>query len=563
MIKTTIAVILFFPLFCQATRWQVGPSRTYTSPSQVASLVNTGDTVEIDAVAYNGDVCAWTKDNLFLTGVGGRPHLIANGNNALGKGIWVFIGNNITVENIEFSGATVPDENGAGIRLDGMGINVKNCYFHNNENGILTANNGGTIRIDNSEFGYNGFGDGFTHNIYIGRVDSAIIRFCYFHHAAVGHELKSRARVNYILYNRLSNEATGNASREIDLPNGGVSIILGNIIQQGPNSENGNIIGYGLEGLANTAPHEIYVVNNTIVNERGAGSFVSVHDNASFIKVYNNIFAGPGSPLVYGGAAIPDSSSNKISTSITEFGFVNPSAYDYHVANTSVAVNGGAHPGSTGSGTSLLAQFEYQHPTGSTPKNILGSIDIGSYESSIVLPADISAFSVLRQQEKIVVRWKAANETNLAFYDIMKSEDGSHFQKLGSITPIQNRNEYEWEDKVKLGTFFYQLKVVDRDGSIRYSKIIHITVSETISSIITARLEGNTLYINRIPGDFYLKDGTIQLYNAVGSLLFTQKIRFPGAGVVAVPKIPHGYLSAQLFLVIQNAKNRITIPLQH
>jgi hypothetical protein len=127
MRKIILLFLWLFPLISFAFTWQVGPTRTYTLPSQVAILVNNGDTVEIDAATYLGDVCVWPKNNLLLKGVGGRPHLRANGNNAVGKGIWVFAGNNIRVENIEFSEASVPDENGAGIRLDGVGISVKNC----------------------------------------------------------------------------------------------------------------------------------------------------------------------------------------------------------------------------------------------------------------------------------------------------------------------------------------------------------------------------------------------------------------------------------------------------
>ncbi len=41
------------------------------------------------------------------------------------------------VENIEFSGATVPDQNGAGIRQQGDNLTVRHCYFHGNEDGIL------------------------------------------------------------------------------------------------------------------------------------------------------------------------------------------------------------------------------------------------------------------------------------------------------------------------------------------------------------------------------------------------------------------------------------------
>ena len=83
---------------------------------------------------------------------GRHPKLDADGQYILGKGIWVLAGNNITVESIEFFGATVPDHNGAGIRLDGVGMNVQRCFFHDNENGILTSNPyAGEIIIEHSE----------------------------------------------------------------------------------------------------------------------------------------------------------------------------------------------------------------------------------------------------------------------------------------------------------------------------------------------------------------------------------------------------------------------------
>jgi len=52
--------ILFFFLlisyFSYSANWLVGPTRTYTLPSQVSGLVNNGDTVSIDAGIYNSDV---------------------------------------------------------------------------------------------------------------------------------------------------------------------------------------------------------------------------------------------------------------------------------------------------------------------------------------------------------------------------------------------------------------------------------------------------------------------------------------------------------------------------
>ena len=74
---------------------------------------------------YAGDAAVWTQNRLTIRGRGGRAHLRADGARAEDKGIWVVKGSATTIENIEFSGAKVPDRNGAGIRLEGPGLTVR------------------------------------------------------------------------------------------------------------------------------------------------------------------------------------------------------------------------------------------------------------------------------------------------------------------------------------------------------------------------------------------------------------------------------------------------------
>ena len=62
---------------------------------------------------------------------------------------------------------------------------------------------GGTITIDHTEFAANGKGDGYTHNIYVGKIGTLQITNSYIHDAVVGHEIKSRADNTIILNNRI------------------------------------------------------------------------------------------------------------------------------------------------------------------------------------------------------------------------------------------------------------------------------------------------------------------------------------------------------------------------
>src|SRR5215475_7381608 len=83
---------------------RVGPNKQHTKPSQAAAVARDGDVIELDPVVYARDAAVWQAHKLTIRGVGGRAYLKANGDNAEGKGIWVIKGDNITVENIEFSG---------------------------------------------------------------------------------------------------------------------------------------------------------------------------------------------------------------------------------------------------------------------------------------------------------------------------------------------------------------------------------------------------------------------------------------------------------------------------
>ncbi len=368
-----LTALFAIPSFSHAKTWLVGPSRSYTKPSQVASLVQNGDTVLIDAGIYAGNVARWTANNLLIRGVGGLAHLKSGGAVYGGKAIWVIVGNDVTVENIEFSEAACPDLNGAGIRSEGINLTVRGCYFHDNENGILAGDiSSGDILIEHCEFKGNGYANGLAHNLYINHAKSLVFRYNYTHDAKTGHELKSRAYNNFIYCNRLSDE-NGTASRNIDLPNGGLSVIMGNLIVQDLNSENNNLVGYGMEGLSNPNT-ELYVVYNTFVNNKNAGSFVQIGGNATKLKVFNNIFAGPGT-LISGTAMQLDTSGNR-NAPIPNFKFVDAADYDFHLNPGSIAIGVAANAG-MGGGYSLSPAQEYAHPNGFSLR--AGVTDAGAY----------------------------------------------------------------------------------------------------------------------------------------------------------------------------------------
>ena len=350
---------------------RVGAKRELKRPSAAAQIARDGDVIEIDAGIYEGDAAVWQQHRLTIRGLGGRAHLRANGAHAEGKAIWVIKGNNTTIESVEFSGAKVPHRNGAGIRLEGAGLTVRDCYFHDNENSILTvANQASDIVVEHSEFAHNGYGDGQSHNLYIGNVRTFMLRFSYVHHAVVGHNVKSRALRNHITFNRIMDENDGRSSYAVEFPNGGLAFVIGNVIQQGPATDNPTIVSYGAEGLLHPL-NELYFVNNTVVNDRPAGGrFLFVRADAA--RIVNNVFSGRGDLLSGPG----DLRNN---ARVAKSDFVNPKDFNYRLKAGTAAIGSGIDPGSA-YGFELRPMAEYAHNAKTGTRSSSGKLDLGALE---------------------------------------------------------------------------------------------------------------------------------------------------------------------------------------
>lgn len=352
---------------------QVGEGKEFSSPSEAEKSAVDGDTIEIYAGGvYLGDEVVWKQNNIKIKGVGGRPHIKGKGLIANGKALWVITGNNVVIENIEFSNAKVKDQNGAAIRNSGKHLKIVNCYIHHNENGILTGSGKDTIiEIQGSEFSYNGFGGGRTHNIYVGNIAKFLLVNSYIHHAYIGHNVKSRAKKNIILYNKIIDGKGGQSSYAIDISNGGETYIIGNIIQQGKRTENSTLVSYAAEGFK-YLNKTLYLVNNTLVNDRYFGMFVKGSEGSNIFLI-NNIFYGKGKSC----KGLCNSRANYKVTHKNIF--VDVDKYNYRPKKIAAIIDKGVNSGIVG-GIDLTPAYQYVHPAKIEKRIIKNKIDIGAYE---------------------------------------------------------------------------------------------------------------------------------------------------------------------------------------
>lgn len=374
-----LSAALLSVLLCRtspAATLLVGPQYSLKLPSQAAKLAKDGDVVLIAAETYKGDVAVWPQNRLLLKGIPGRAHLAADGQSAENKAIWVLKGHDVRVENIEFSGAQVADLNGAGIRFEGVNLTLRNCHFHHNQMGILTGVNPlSDISIEGSEFNdntvdYKRYGK-LGHNIYIGNIHRFTLSHSHVHDAQTGHNVKSRAQENVLLYNRIGDEQSA-SSYLVDLPNGGLAFVIGNQFRQAPDSENSTMLSFAAEHQQNPMRQALYLVNNTFVNDRASGIFVSNHSQAPAILI-NNLLVGQNSHI---------NGNNQLRHSIftNNRNFIDATSFDYRLSAESEAVNQGIDPGQAANGFLLRPDYQYQHPISKQIRPEHGPIDIGAYE---------------------------------------------------------------------------------------------------------------------------------------------------------------------------------------
>jgi len=239
----------------------------FTELNAAIDATRPGGTVFIKAEVLN--TCGLITKPLKIIGeIKGlrRPHLKSKICN--GKGALIIEAPDVEIYNLEISDINVPDHNGACIRIGPAGKNVllKNIYCHDSQNGILANfNNDGKLSVFDSIFERCGFA-GRSHGAYI-QTDGNV----YFYNVkflstkGVGHSLKISAK-RVLIDGSIIAALNGLNSRAIDNFGGGELVVRNSILQQGPKSDNRDMIGLAFEkGRLQKGKHSVVIENNWII----------------------------------------------------------------------------------------------------------------------------------------------------------------------------------------------------------------------------------------------------------------------------------------------------------
>ena len=116
----------------------------------------------------------------------------------------------------------------------------------------------------------------------------------------------------------------------------------------------------------------------------------------------------------------------------------------------------------------------------------------GGFDKNTPLPAELISFSARKKNGKdVLAEWTTASEFNINHFEIEMAKSNAaylqnQFVKIGEVTSLGNsttQQQYSFIDIEfnKSGVRYYRLKIIDNDGSIKYSAIRPVVFNEEIT----------------------------------------------------------------------------------
>lgn len=90
------------------------------------------------------------------------------------------------------------------------------------------------------------------------------------------------------------------------------------------------------------------------------------------------------------------------------------------------------------------------------------------------LPVTLISFTAKAKEKDNELNWKTSSEVNFSHFEIHRSVNAVAFAKIGEQLPSESYNYRFLDSSAPTGSAYYRLKMIDRDGTFSFSKIIAV-----------------------------------------------------------------------------------------
>jgi len=178
------------------------------------------------------------------------------------------------------------------------------------------------------------------------------------------------------------------------------------------------------------------------------------------------------------------------------------------------------------------------------------------------LPIELISFNAACENDKVLLSWSTATETNNDYFTVEKSFDGINFTAIAEVNGAGNSNTvqdyfaYDYEPSQHLS--YYRLKQTDFDGKYEYSDLINIQCNQGAGVVFTVypnpSFSSQDLYIS-FKGLNVQEEVLLVLRDVLGREVYSKVVFADDNGSVLKAIDPYKRLAAGTYMVIGSVDN--------
>ena len=241
----------------------------------------------------------------------------------------------------------------------------------------------------------------------------------------------------------------------------------------------GIVLGFEVDSSGLYKPQGVTVANNLISMKKGQAVYIdSVGTGTVTYAAEGNLFSAPS------GLGIGNTTgfTKKTLTFKTRANGIlpSPSLVQDAGVNTSNYVsllNGLDVEARTRSAIYDVGALEL-NGTGNVVAIPLDSTMVGAGTPIVTLPVKLSSFDGMLSNGNIILKWSVASEKDFLQYEVEYSSTGNDFVRAG-IVSAANKETYKFESSLTATKNYYRLKLINKDGSFSFSKVIVLSASQS------------------------------------------------------------------------------------
>jgi len=242
-------------------------------------------------------------------------------------------------------------------------------------------------------------------------------------------------------------------------------------------------------------------------------------------------------------------------------GSVYPAMYGYYICADYISGNVWVINATSYAATQQSTQLANIAGFGELPNGELLALSrngiLYAVSSSTVLPLKLVQWDGYAYNSYNMLNWQTADETNVKQFEVEYSTDGVTFKNAGNIVAKNTTYAvYTFRHDIQAGLHYYRLKMINTDGSLKYSNIITLKSSRPENDRFIYQYNGNSRLIwMNTPAN---EKVNFQLFNVNGQPVL-QKENYLNNSIIDLQQLPAGVYIGKIIMTNKTVSEKIIV----